>query len=181
MTSFFLRKGQEVANVFREVSRCECFASVSNRVQIRVKTSRHIVGCVYFFAILAIFLNCGIKSGFCFSPHEVAEINGNTFNRRDGFFNFGVVSLVNDRIKTFKCGEQLTSEIVGSLVESGFSVCCIGQMEPYPCQCKDSGNSEKPNIPCRECQSKDFHFSVAVFSCFVCFACGWGIKSLRDY
>jgi hypothetical protein len=44
-------------------------------------------------------------------------------------------------------------------------------MESNPCQCQGSGNSEKPYVFCAECKTKDFHFGVALFCCFVCFCC----------
>jgi len=81
------------------------------------------------------------------------------------------------RIEPFQFGENFCAEGCGCLVKSGFSVCCISQMESYPCQCKCSSNSEKPQISSGEDKSEYVHSWVAAVCCFVFFALGWGFKS----
>ena len=131
-----------------------------------------------FLAVIAVFLYCGIECAF--AGDVKSELGSSTFNLGYGLAESRKslhVPVLSDGIDSLQLSKHSTPENGSGLMKSVFSINCISQMESNPDQRQGSGNSEKPHIPCAECKSKDFHFAVALFCCFVCFWCGWGFKS----
>src|ERR1035438_2285923 len=87
----------------------------------------------YLFAVVAVLLYCGVECSF-------ASYGKSEFSRSAFDFNYGVrkslesshIPILSDRVKSFQFRKDSTSESGSGLVKSGFSVCCIGQMKPYP-------------------------------------------------
>jgi hypothetical protein len=90
-----------------------------------VHSIRSIVFTIYCFAITTIILHGSVKLGFFDSLEIVAEVGRDALNCGDCFFDSGVISLVagmEDGVKAFKFGEQLSPESIGRLVKSGLFV-----------------------------------------------------------
>src|SRR6185369_366674 len=150
MCLFLFRKGKEVVNImFKIVTHfLRGFCSINSVCM--AKRIRN-----YVFAVCVILQPCLVEGGTICNERLELFNGGLYFGESRAESAINISRPINGKgIQADKFVNDGTSEGGSGLVKSGFSVCCICQMEPNPGQRQSSGNSEKPNISCSECKSK---------------------------